>query len=155
MDVIKGVDGVVCAGELLCILGPSGAGKTTLLDVLAGRHKAGRVTGSIAFSGGSRSSFVQSRTGYVMQDDALHPLLTVRETLMFSSRLRVPVDPNISIEENHRLRQAKIDDIIRVLRLQRVADARIGNAEKRGLSGGERRRVSIGEQLGTKNLIFN
>ncbi len=102
----------------------------------------------IAFSGAPRTPLVQARTGYVMQDDALQPLLTVRETLMFSSRLRVPSEPGVEPEEDTRRRAAKVDDIIRVLHLQRVADARIGSAEKRGLSGGERRRVSIGEQLG-------
>jgi ABC-type multidrug transport system ATPase subunit len=102
----------------------------------------------IAFSGAPRTPLVQARTGYVMQDDALQPLLTVRETLMFSSQLRVPQDMGIEPAEDTRRREAKVDEIIRVLHLQRVADARIGSAENRGLSGGERRRVSIGEQLG-------
>ncbi len=47
LEVLRGVDGALPSGELLCILGSSGAGKTTLLDVLAGRHKAGRVTGHV------------------------------------------------------------------------------------------------------------
>jgi ABC-type multidrug transport system ATPase subunit/ABC-type multidrug transport system permease subunit len=125
-------------GEILGVMGSSGAGKSTLLDVLAGRLISNDLTGQIRVNGKEvtdRRAF-RKETGYVMQSDALFPLLTVRETIRYAAYLRVAEK---SIEE----KEALAEMIIKLLRLQKCADTIIGDEEKRGLSGGEKRRVSI------------
>ena len=77
----------------------------------------------------------RKETGYVMQSDALFPLLTVRETMRYAAYLRVQ---DKTVEEKNAL----ADSIISLLRLEKVADTIVGDDDNRGLSGGEKRRVS-------------
>ena len=79
----------------------------------------------------------RKESGYVMQSDALFPLLTVRETIQYAAKLRVSADKSNA----EKLELA--DAIIRLLRLENVADTIVGDDDNRGLSGGEKRRVSI------------
>eukprot|EP01125_Pyxidicula_operculata_P007587 TRINITY_DN2576_c1_g2_i1.p1 TRINITY_DN2576_c1_g2~~TRINITY_DN2576_c1_g2_i1.p1 ORF type:complete len:600 (-),score=82.09 TRINITY_DN2576_c1_g2_i1:1725-3389(-) len=126
---------------MLAIMGSSGAGKTTLLDVLAGRNKAGEVSGSFQINGLARPNNFHRISGYVMQDDAFLETLTVRETLSYALKLRM--DPN----EYEGSEDGIIDAIIEVLNLRKIADSRIGDPLKRGISGGERRRLCIGVEM--------
>ncbi|KAL5997912.1 hypothetical protein ACLOJK_008846 [Asimina triloba] len=126
-------------GELLAIAGPSGAGKTTLLEILAGMIPHRRVDGKILVNGRPMDADKFRRlSGYVTQDDALFPLLTIEETLMYSARLRLRGGAGDATE---RVRQ-----LLKELGLERIARSRIGGGDDscRGVSGGERRRVSIG-----------
>ena len=93
-NVVKDVSGWVSRGGLLGIMGASGAGKTTLLDILSGRTKVGKVGGQILLENRrvDRES-LRECSAYVMQDDALLPNLTVRETLSFGMKLRVHLLP--------------------------------------------------------------
>ena len=113
-------------------------GKSTLLDILAGRLESKYLKGQINVNGApiDKKSF-RKETGYVMQSDALFPLLTVRETLRYAAYLRIP---NKSTQEKERA----AENIIKLLRLEHCVNTVIGNEETRGLSGGEKRRVSIG-----------
>lgn len=79
--------------------------------------------------------------GFVPQQDILAPTLTVYESLLFAARLRLPE----YIPDSEKL--ARVDDIIEKLGLANVRDVRVGDGEKRGISGGEMRRVSIGVEL--------
>lgn len=84
---------------------------------------------------------VRSCSAYVRQDDRLLAHLTVKETLMFVAQLKLP--SSFSKEDiEHR-----VDGVISELGLRHVWDTKIGNEESRGVSGGERRRVSIGIQM--------
>ncbi|CAM6090123.1 unnamed protein product [Calypogeia fissa] len=126
-------------GELLAIAGPSGAGKSTLLEVLAGRVKPTSPTGCVLINNQvMKMSHFQRVSGYVMQDDALFPHLTVSETLLFSAKLRLP--SHMPVAE----KMARVEILLDELGLLHVANTRIGNEMVRGVSGGERRRVSIG-----------
>lgn len=126
-------------GELLAIAGPSGAGKSTLLEVLAGRVKPTSPTGCVLINGQvMKMAHFQRVSGYVMQDDALFPHLTVFETLLFSAKLRLPSAMPVAEKK------ARVQTLIEELGLLHVANTRIGNEMVRGVSGGERRRVSIG-----------
>ncbi|CAN6250809.1 unnamed protein product [Urochloa humidicola] len=121
-------------GELLAIVGPSGAGKSTLLEILAGRLSPSSFPPPdvLLLDGAAATSADLRRvSGYVTQQDVLFPLLTVRETLLFSARLRL----GASLSANDDTVDALLDE----LSLRRVAGTRI-----KDLSGGERRRVSIG-----------
>jgi ABC-type multidrug transport system ATPase subunit len=76
------------------------------------------------------------------------PCLTVRETLLFSARLRLP--ESISIDE----KRNRVEEVMANLGLTHVADSRIGGDGKRGISGGEKRRVSIGVELVTSPAVL-
>ncbi|KAK9276878.1 hypothetical protein L1049_006415 [Liquidambar formosana] len=138
--VLNGVSGIVRPGELLAMLGPSGSGKTTLLTALAGRLP-GKVSGSITYNGQPFSSSMKRKTGFVTQDDVLYPHLTVLETLTYAALLRLP--DKLSREE--KIEQAEL--IILELGLTRCRNNVVGGPLFRGVSGGERKRVSIGQEM--------
>ncbi|KAF8579482.1 hypothetical protein K439DRAFT_1654569 [Ramaria rubella] len=134
-------EGTVHPAEMLAILGPSGAGKTTLVEILAGKRKVGKTTGKVEFFDINGNIVRKPRIGFVDQADTLPAALTPRETLLFAARLRLPE----SIPHS-----SKVDRVTRVLAqlgLEGVADVRIGSGERRGISGGEMRRVSLGCEL--------
>ncbi|RDX85671.1 ABC transporter G family member 9, partial [Mucuna pruriens] len=138
--ILKGVTGVVEPGEMLAMLGPSGSGKTTLLTALGGRL-GGKLHGSITYNGKAFSNTIKRNTGFVTQDDVLYPHLTVTETLVFTALLRLPN----SVTKEEKVEQAMA--VIEQLGLTKCKDSIVGNAFLRGVSGGERRRVSIGQEL--------
>ncbi|XP_065178556.1 ATP-binding cassette sub-family G member 5-like [Sycon ciliatum] len=140
--ILKNLTFRINPGSLVAVMGPSGSGKTSLLDVIAKRY-TGQVEGAVFFNGTRRTmKDVKEHVGYVLQNDSLLPALTVMETLVFMGKLSLP--PSIADSE---LRK-KASDIIKELGLSKVANSQVGDGEAiRGLSGGERRRVSIGVQL--------
>ncbi|KAK9089170.1 hypothetical protein Scep_028252 [Stephania cephalantha] len=138
--ILKGVTGAVLPGEMLAMLGPSGSGKTTLLTALGGRL-GGHLTGTIAFNGRPFSNVVKRSTGFVTQDDVLYPHLTVEETLVFTALLRLPN----RLSKDMKVIQAKA--VMNQLGLTKCKNTIIGGLFTRGISGGERKRVSIGQEL--------
>ncbi|THH31853.1 hypothetical protein EUX98_g2335 [Antrodiella citrinella] len=138
--VLDSVSGHVSSGQMMAILGPSGAGKTTLIEIIAGKNKTGHTTGTVTFP----SFGATPRIGFVPQQDILPPMLTVHEALLFAARLRLPE----YVRESEKL--ARVDDVLEKLGLTSIRDVRIGDGEKRGISGGEMRRVSIGLELVAK-----
>lgn len=132
-------------GEFIALLGPSGAGKSTLVRALTGRIKtdAGEVYANGLPLGRFLEAFASS-IGYVSQENLLYQELTVEETFFEQSLLRLPRDSTRSE------RQARIDEVIELLDLKRVAHRRISR-----LSGGEAKRVHLGiELLSSPALIF-
>ncbi len=151
LDAVSGLAfGAAAEGEeqagLFAILGPSGAGKSTLLDLLAGRKGAGYVvSGSIQLNGSVMTARAMRRaSGYVPQDDVLPGTSTVWEYLTFHAELRLP--RTLSRAQ----RQQRVRRTLHALGLSRLADAPIGDQFQRGLSGGEKRRVSIAAELLTR-----
>lgn len=134
--------GITRPGELMAMLGPSGSGKTTLLTALAGRL-TGKVSGTIMYNDHPFSSSVKRNTGFVSQDDMLYPHLTVLETLTYAAMLRLPK----SLTKEEKMEQVEI--IIVELGLTRCRNSPVGGATAlfRGISGGERKRVSIGQEI--------
>ncbi|CAK9231345.1 unnamed protein product [Sphagnum troendelagicum] len=121
-------------------MGPSGSGKTTLLNALAGRlHK--NLSGTISFNGLSFSSSLKRRMGFVTQDDVMFPMLTVRESLLFAALLRLPN----SMTRIQKIQRA--DTVLKELGLERCKNTIIGGTFVRGVSGGERKRTSIGYEI--------
>ena len=145
--VLKGTSGAVFPGELLAILGPSGSGKTTLINALGGRLK-GITRGSITYNGKPLSKLVKQNLGFVAQQDLFYPHLTVSETLVFSALLRLP---------NGLSKQEKIshaEAVMNELDLTHCKDTIMGGPLLRGVSGGEWKRVSIGQELLTNPSLL-
>jgi ABC-type uncharacterized transport system YnjBCD ATPase subunit len=89
--LLNGVTGYAQPGVLTALMGASGAGKTTLMDVLAGRKTIGQTTGDIYVNGRLKNQDSWKRvTGYVEQFDIHTPILTVRDSVYFSARMRLP-----------------------------------------------------------------
>lgn len=93
LQLLSNVSGVFSPGVLTALVGSSGAGKTTLMDVLAGRKTGGYIEGDIRISGHPKEQRTFARiSGYVEQNDIHSPQVTVQESLLFSSALRLPKD---------------------------------------------------------------
>ncbi|KAL7218348.1 hypothetical protein ACSBR2_011589 [Camellia fascicularis] len=139
--ILKDVNFEARPGEITAIVGPSGAGKTTLLEIVAGKVSSpSKVSGQVLVNHRPiDAKCFQRISGYVTQEDALFPLLTVEETLMYSALLRLPGGKT---EAASRVRVLMND-----LGLDTVAGSRVGEGSNHGVSGGERRRVSIGVEL--------
>ncbi|XP_050406393.1 ATP-binding cassette sub-family G member 5 isoform X1 [Patella vulgata] len=128
-------------GQIAAIVGSSGSGKTSLLDVISCRTE-GRVSGSVYFSGElCTGTLMKSAASYVMQADRLLPHLKVRECLTYTAYLKLPGNTTASTIDK------KVQQVINDLGLKNVADSVIGGSVDRGISGGERRRVTIAIQL--------
>ncbi|KFH64430.1 hypothetical protein MVEG_10255 [Podila verticillata NRRL 6337] len=144
-ELLKDIDFEIPAGQLTAIMGGSGAGKTTLLNTLARRTpKNLKASGDIYFNSTRNPTLHQINTvcSYVRQGDSfLMPHLTVRETLCYAAELGMGT--TLSKHEQH----AKVEEILDLIGLRECSDVTIGSAENSGISGGQRRRVSIGTQL--------
>ncbi|XP_028777514.1 ABC transporter G family member 22 isoform X1 [Neltuma alba] len=140
-DILNGITGSVNPGEVLALMGPSGSGKTTLLNLLGGRLIQSTAGGSITYNDQPYSKYLKSKIGFVTQDDVLFPHLTVKETLTYSARLRLPDTFTKDQKEKRAL------DVIYELGLDRCKDTMIGGSFVRGVSGGERKRVCIGNEI--------
>ncbi|KAG8380722.1 hypothetical protein BUALT_Bualt06G0045500 [Buddleja alternifolia] len=137
--ILNDISGEARDGEIMAVMGASGSGKSTLIDALANRMAKGSIKGAITLNGEQlESRLLKVISAYVMQDDLLFPMLTVEETLMFAAEFRLP--RTLSKSKKKLRVQALIDQ----LGLRNAAKTVIGDEGHRGVSGGERRRVSIG-----------
>ena len=138
----------------LCASSGSGAGKSTFLNVLSGRTNLGQmsVSGQLGLGGfkfpARDQDIIRSVCTYVPQSDILCPTQTVEEALMFYARLKLPALP---LEQQEK----RVNYLIDILKLNKCRHTPIGGESKRGVSGGEKRRVSIAaEILNDTDIIF-
>nr|CAB3219644.1 ATP-binding cassette sub-family G member 2-like [Phallusia mammillata] len=146
-QVLNNVSGVMKPG-LNAIMGPTGSGKSSLLDILAGRKDPNGLSGLVLVDGRPLPSNFKRISGYVVQHDIVLGTLTVRENLWFSANLRLP--RSIS----HNVKSKRIDEVLFDLGLTGCADTKIGNEMIRGVSGGEKKRASIGMELITSPSVL-
>jgi ATP-binding cassette subfamily G (WHITE) protein 2 len=139
-------------GGFWAIMGASGGGKTTLLSTLSLRLDPNYmdITGEFRLNGREYSrAHLKKMSAYVMQDDLLHAEFTVEETLQYAAQLRMPEET--TLEE----RTQRINEVISLMGIDHCRNVIIGNTRKKGISGGERKRVSIAiELLNRPKLIF-
>jgi ABC-type multidrug transport system ATPase subunit len=145
ITLLDDVSFTVFSGEVIAVVGPSGAGKTTLLSAITGVAPAD--SGDVLFEGQDfhRLLAVDSTyVGMVPQDDVVHAELEVGEALRYSARLRYPKDIDDDILEG------EVDRVLVSLGIDHVKGSRIGDEVRRGISGGQRKRVNLGQELLTR-----
>ncbi|KAL0436323.1 UNVERIFIED_CONTAM: Pleiotropic drug resistance protein 2 [Sesamum radiatum] len=174
VKILQDVSGIVRPSRMTLLLGPPGSGKTTLLKALAGKPDDDmRVTGKITYCGHEFHEFVPQRTcAYISQHDLHYGEMTVRETLDFSGRcLGVGTRYEMLSELSRREKEAGIkpdpeidafmkatalvgletslitDYVLKILGLDICADIMVGDDMRRGISGGQKKRVTTGEML--------
>ncbi|XP_048334642.1 ABC transporter G family member 1-like [Ziziphus jujuba] len=147
--ILDGLTGYAEPGRVLAIMGPSGCGKSTLLDALAGRLSSNtQQTGEILING-RKETLAYGTSAYVTQDDTLMTTLTVREAVYYSAQLQLPNSMSKSEKKE------RAETTIREMGLQDAMDTRIGGWSIKGLSGGQKRRVSICIEILTRpKLLF-
>jgi ABC-type multidrug transport system ATPase subunit len=139
--ILQSISADVPRGTMMAIIGGSGSGKTSMLNVMAQRMSSNslKIDGEIKFNGMKGISHV--RHAYVLQQDILQPRLTCRESLTYAADLRL--GSTTSAKDRKRL----VEEIILELGLKECADTLVGDSGHKGLSGGEKRRLTIGIQL--------
>jgi ABC-type multidrug transport system ATPase subunit/pSer/pThr/pTyr-binding forkhead associated (FHA) protein len=140
--ILENVDFFAKSGELIGIIGPSGGGKTTLLTALAGYLPKSK--GSVILNGEDLYENFDSlciNIGYAPQDDIVHSELTVFQSLYYTAKLRLPEDT----KEGERVE--RIEKVLKELGISHIKNIQIGSPEKKTISGGERKRVNIAQEL--------
>lgn len=149
--LLKDVSGEAQPGRLLAIMGPSGSGKTTLLNVLAGQLVASprlHLSGLLEVNG-QKISKKAYKFAYIRQEDLFFSQLTVRETLSLAAEMQLQ---DLSTVEE---RDEYVDNLLFKLGLVSCADSRVGDAKVRGISGGEKKRLSLAcELIASPSVIF-
>ncbi|MFU8802609.1 MAG: FHA domain-containing protein [Bradymonadaceae bacterium] len=149
LRILDGVSFTVYPTEFVGLLGPSGAGKTTLLMALIGylRPTFGRtlLNGDELITHYDR---YRGAIGYVPQEDIIHGQLTVYEALYYTAKLRLP--PDTTDEEIDR----RINKVLIDLEIEQTRNVQIGSPEKKGISGGQRKRVNLALELLTEPSLL-
>ncbi|KAI8586477.1 hypothetical protein BDZ88DRAFT_429014 [Geranomyces variabilis] len=140
VEIMKGVSGALKAGRLCAVMGPSGAGKSTFFSLLTGKAK--RTSGTVRINGEQGElSVYRKLIGFAPQDDAMLRDLTVLDILMHSALMRLPT------EWTEARKKDLVLSTIAYLGLESIMNSIIGDETKRGISGGQRKRVNIGIEL--------
>ncbi|KAM6592902.1 hypothetical protein CsatA_000605 [Cannabis sativa] len=174
IQILKDISGIIRPSRMTLLLGPPGAGKTTMLLALAGKLDNDlRVSGKVTYCGHEMKEFVPQRTcAYISQHDLHYGEMTVRETLDFSGRclgvgtryemlaelslrekeLGIKPDPQIdafmkATAISGQKTSLVTDYVLKILGLDICADIMVGDDMRRGISGGQKKRVTTGEML--------
>ncbi|KAG6761775.1 hypothetical protein POTOM_035008 [Populus tomentosa] len=172
VKILQDVKGIVKPSRMSLLLGPPGSGKTTLLKALAGKLDNDiKVTGKVTYCGHEFSEFVPQKTcAYISQHELHYGQMTVRETLDFSGRCMgagtrhqilselLRREKEAGIKPNPRIRKEAAamtcqdtslitENILKILKLDSCADTMVGDDMIRGISGGEKKRVTTGQML--------
>ena len=148
--ILDNLTGYFIHGRLTGIMGPSGAGKTSLMEVISNQSKTGEVRGNFCLNGNEVDiEKIKKISGFVFQDDIILRTMTVYEALYMSALLKLP--ETTSIEEKKNI----VDKMISTLHLEKCKDTIVGDSTLKGISGGERKRLSVGmEMIMNPSIIF-
>ncbi|KAI8140373.1 ABC-2 type transporter-domain-containing protein [Fennellomyces sp. T-0311] len=154
--ILRGINGFCKDGEMLLVLGRPGAGCTSLLKVLAGiRESFTDIDGVVSYGGIDHKTFRKHYRGqaiYNREEDQHYPTLTTRQTLQFALRCKTP-GARLPDETKNDFVEKIIYLLSNMLGLSKQMPTVVGNASVRGLSGGERKRLSIAEVMTTQSSI--
>ncbi|KJP89753.1 hypothetical protein AK88_00461 [Plasmodium fragile] len=139
LEILHGIKGILLPQTITVIMGPSGSGKTTLLNILSMKVTEG-VEGNFLINDTKRNKNIKSYMGYVLQDDYFFSRLTVYETIEFTAKLK------LDIRDKNKLREL-VHSVLDIMSLSHVKDTIVGDAFVRGISGGQRKRLSIANEI--------
>ncbi|CAN9268425.1 unnamed protein product [Alternaria sp. RS040] len=154
--ILHDIDGILAPGEMMLVLGPPSSGCTTLLRMLSGQIEGYRKwSGSISYSGINLETMRERFAGMLTFNDAIDhhfPYLTVSQTLEFAASTKTPRMRMDGVSRKQYIEGVK-NVLMAIFGLRHTAQTRVGNDFVRGVSGGERRRVSIAEMLLTRACV--
>ncbi|KAK2684961.1 ABC multidrug transporter H [Fusarium oxysporum] len=155
--IINNAHGCVKPGEMLLVLGRPGSGCTTLLNMISNKRQGyASVSGDIHYGSMTATEAKQYRGQIVMntEEELFFPSLTVAQTMDFATRLKLPFCLPQVVANKEQLRTETRDFLLQSMGIDHTRDTKVGNAFIRGVSGGERKRVSIIECLATRGSVF-
>jgi ABC-type multidrug transport system ATPase subunit len=155
--ILDSSHGCVKPGEMLLVLGRPGSGCTTLLSTLANRRRGyASVEGDVHYGAIPAADAKQYRSQIVMntEDELFFPSLTVDQTMDFATRLKLPVDTSQDASSREKVRKETRDYLLESMGISHTHSTKLGNEFIRGVSGGERKRVSIVECMATRGSVF-
>ncbi|KAL0796590.1 hypothetical protein Bca101_067967 [Brassica carinata] len=147
--LLRCVTGSMKPGRITAVMGPSGAGKTSLLSALAGKAVGCNLSGLMLINGKQLSIHSYKKIiGFVPQDDIVHGNLTVEENIWFHAKCRLPAG------QSKAEKVLVVERVIDSLGLQGVRSSLVGTVEKRGISGGQRKRVNVGLEMAMEPSVL-
>ncbi|KAL3419145.1 Brefeldin A resistance protein (ABC-2 type transporter) [Phlyctema vagabunda] len=155
--IIDNSHGCVKPGEMLLVLGRPGAGCTSLLKILSNRRNGyAEVEGDVKYGTLDHKQAAQYRGQIVMntEEELFFPTLTVGQTMDFATRMKVPFHLPSNISSQVEYQTQTRDFYLRSMGIAHTHDTKVGNEFVRGVSGGERKRVSIIETLTTRGSVM-
>ncbi|KAI0393318.1 ABC-2 type transporter-domain-containing protein [Xylariaceae sp. FL0594] len=155
--ILDNSHGCVKPGEMLLVLGKPGSGCTTLLNVLSNKRRGYQsVEGTLHYGSMDHKEAEQYRGQIVMntEEELFFPTLTVGETIDFATRLKVPFKVPEGLSDKETLRKETRDFLLKSMGIEHTDSTKVGNEFVRGVSGGERKRVSIIECLATRASVY-
>ncbi|KAK3387976.1 ABC-2 type transporter-domain-containing protein [Podospora didyma] len=155
--ILDNSHGCVKPGEMLLVLGRPGSGCTTLLKMLANKREGfSSVTGDVHYGAMPASESAPYRSQIVMntEEELFFPTLTVGQTMEFAARLKVPNKLPDGVASAEQSRKETLHFLLESMGIEHTDGTKVGNEYVRGVSGGERKRVSIIECLTTRASVF-
>ncbi|KAJ6005108.1 ABC multidrug transporter atrF [Penicillium herquei] len=155
--ILRNSHGCVKPGEMLLVLGRPGSGCTTLLKMLANRRGGYKsVQGDVRFGSLTADEAENFRGQIVMntEEELFFPTLTVGQTMDFATRLKVPFKLPNGVESAEAYSRQSKEFLMETLGISHTHDTKVGDEYVRGVSGGERKRVSIIETMATRGSVF-
>ncbi|KIK95039.1 hypothetical protein PAXRUDRAFT_11683 [Paxillus rubicundulus Ve08.2h10] len=155
-DILSGFEGVISPGEMLLVLGRPGSGCSTFLKIIANqRRDYHTVHGNVHYDSFTSEDIAERYRGdvtYCPEDDVHFPTLTVEQTLSFAATMRTP-QKRLANQSREEYRKLVVEVLMHIFGLGHARNVVVGNADIEGISGGEKKRVSIAEALACRSRI--
>lgn len=155
--ILSDTHGCVKPGEMLLVLGRPGSGCTTLLNILANRRSGYvNVSGDVNY-GSMTPEEARNHKGHIVmntEEELFYPALTVGQTMDFATRMKIPHNLPEGVASQEEFCTQTKQFLLEALEISHTAGTKVGNEFVRGVSGGERKRVSILETLTTRGSVF-